>query len=90
MKQEGWQQQEQRLDAEEEKNQEQMLQSPEDTDQVLWHCGKSEGTGVTVKNIPTHEIIPPVYFCIQKSVKNIPGVCLRVRQYVMGNMYDIL
>ena len=21
-------------------------------------------TGVTVKNIPTHEIIPPVYFCI--------------------------
>ena len=27
--------------------------------------------GVTVKNIPTHEIIPPVYFCVQKSVKNI-------------------
>ena len=30
-------------------------------------------TGVTVKNIPTREIIPPVYFRIRKSVKNIPG-----------------
>ena len=44
MKQKGWQWQEQRLDTEEEKSQEQMLQSPEDTDQVLWHCRKSEGT----------------------------------------------
>ena len=46
--------------------------------------------GVTVKNIPTREIIPPVYFCLQKSVKNILGVCFRVRQYIMGNTYDML
>ena len=45
--------------------------------------------GVTVKNIPTREIILPVYFCIQKSVKNIPGVCFCVRQYVIGNTYDM-
>ena len=47
-------------------------------------------TGVTVKNIPTHEIIPPVYFHIRKSVKNILGVCFHIRQYIMGNMYDML
>ena len=47
-------------------------------------------TSVTVKNIPTHEIIPPVYFCVQNSVKNIPGVCFCIRQYIMGNMYDML
>ena len=28
---------------------------------------------VTVKNIPTHEIIPPVYFRVRKSVKNMLG-----------------
>ena len=44
MKQEGWQQQEQRLGAEEEKSQEQMFKSPKDTGQELWHCRKSEGT----------------------------------------------
>ena len=46
--------------------------------------------GVTVKNIPTCEIIPPVYFCVRKSVKNILGVCLCIRQYIMGNTYDML
>ena len=46
--------------------------------------------GVTVKNIPTREIIPPLYFRVRKSVKNIPGVCFHIRQYVMGNMYDML
>ena len=46
--------------------------------------------GVTVKNIPTREIIPPVYFRVRKSVKNILGVCFCVRQYVMGNTYDML
>ena len=35
---------------------------------------------VTVKNIPTREIIPPVYFRVRKSVKNIPGVCFCIRQ----------
>ena len=44
MKQEGWQQQEQRPGAEEEKSQEQMPRSPKDTGQVLWHCEKSEDT----------------------------------------------
>ena len=44
MKQEGWQQQEQRLGTEEEKSQEQIPGSPKNTGQVLWHCGKSEGT----------------------------------------------
>ena len=47
-------------------------------------------TGVTVKNIPTREIIPPVYFRVRKSVKNILGVCFCVRQYIMGNMYNML
>ena len=46
--------------------------------------------GVTVKNIPTHKIIPLVYFRVQKSVKNILGVCFCIRQYVIGNMYDML
>ena len=46
--------------------------------------------GVRVKKIPTRKIIPLVYFCIQKSVKNIPGVCVPVRQYIMGNTYDML
>ena len=46
--------------------------------------------GVTVKNIPTREIIPPVYFCVRKSVKNILRVCFRIRQYVMGNTYNML
>ena len=45
---------------------------------------------VRVKNIPTRKIIPPVYFHVQKSVKNIPGVCFSIRQYVMGNTYDML
>ena len=45
---------------------------------------------VTVKNIPTREIIPPVYFRIRKSVKNILGVCFCIRQYVMSNTYDML
>ena len=44
MKQEGWQRQEQKLGTEEAKSQEQILQSPGDTGQVLWHCRKSEGT----------------------------------------------
>ena len=44
--------------------------------------------GVTVRNIPTREIIPPVYFRIQKSVKNILGVCFCIKQYIMGNTYD--
>ena len=44
MKQEGWQGQEQKLGTEETKSQEQILQSPGDTGQVLWHCKKSEGT----------------------------------------------
>ena len=35
------------------------------------------------------EIIPPVYFRVRKLVKNIPGVCFRIRQYVMGNTYDM-
>ena len=43
--------------------------------------------GVTVKNIPTREIILPVYFRVRKSVKNILGVCFRVRQNVIGNTY---
>ena len=38
IKQEGWQQQEQMLDAEEVKSREQMPQSPEDTGQVPWYC----------------------------------------------------
>ena len=44
MKREGWKGQEQKLGAEEAKNQEQTLQSPGDTGQVLWHCEKSEAT----------------------------------------------
>ena len=44
MKQEDWQWQGQRPGTEEEKSQEQMPQSPKDTGQVLWHCGKSEDT----------------------------------------------
>ena len=47
-------------------------------------------SGVTVKNIPSREIIPPVYFRVQKSVKNIPGVCFCIRQYVIGNTYNML
>ena len=47
-----------------------------------WHLSQwiytqfdwSNLTGVTVKNIPTHEIIPQVYFHIRYSVKNILGV----------------
>ena len=46
--------------------------------------------GVTVKNIPTREIILPVYFRVRKSVKNISGVCFCIRQYVMGNTYNML
>ena len=37
---------------------------------------------VTVKNIPTREIIPPVFFRGRKSVKNILGVCFYIRQYI--------
>ena len=59
------------------------------TDQFLLDTSDTPLPGVTVKNIPTHEIIPLVYFCIRKSVKNIPGVCFCIRQYVMGNTYDI-
>ena len=42
LKREGWQRQEQKLGTEEVKSQEQTLQSPGDTDQVLWYCEKSE------------------------------------------------
>ena len=44
MKQEGWQQHEQGLGAEEVKSREQTPQNPEDTGQVLWHCETSEDT----------------------------------------------
>ena len=44
MKREGWQRQEQKLGTEEVKSQEQTLQNPGDTGQILQHCEKSEGT----------------------------------------------
>ena len=44
MKQEGWQWPEQRLDAEEVKNREQMPRNPGDTGQVLLHCETSGDT----------------------------------------------